>query len=79
MGLLTSSTSLNGSISNVMKLFIALGGVIHRFTKKNLQIATSKQDKLLVWLSKEASHSDPVEFKTDLQTNNMVSGSATTT
>jgi hypothetical protein len=79
MGLLTSSTYLNGSISNVMKLFIALVGVIHRFTKKNLQIATSKQDKLLVWLSKKASQSDPVEFKTDLQTKNMVSASATTT
>jgi hypothetical protein len=42
----------NGSISNVMKLFIASGGVIHRFTKKKLQIATPKQEKLLVWLSK---------------------------
>jgi hypothetical protein len=67
-----------GSISNVMKLFIALGGVIHRFTKKKLQIATSKQDELLVWLSKMASHSDQVEFKTDLQTKNMISASATT-
>jgi hypothetical protein len=46
----------NGSISNEMKLFIALSGVIHRFTKKKLQIATPKQDKLLVWLSKKASH-----------------------
>jgi hypothetical protein len=68
----------NGSISNVMKLFIASDGVMHRFTKKKLQIATSKQDKLLVWLSKQASHSDPVELKTDLQTKNMVSASATT-
>jgi hypothetical protein len=42
----------NGSISNVMKLFIASGGVIHRFTTKKLQIVTPKQDKLLVWLSK---------------------------
>jgi aromatic ring-opening dioxygenase catalytic subunit (LigB family) len=42
----------NGSISNVMKLFIASGGVIHRFTKKKLQTATQKQDKFLVWLSK---------------------------
>jgi hypothetical protein len=33
---------------------------------------------LLVWLSKKASHSDPVELKTDLQTKNMVSASATT-
>jgi hypothetical protein len=56
-----------------MKLFIALGGVIHRFTKKKLQIATPKQDKLLVWLSKKVSHSDPVELKTDLQMKNMVS------
>jgi hypothetical protein len=62
-----------------MKLFIASGGVIHRFTKKKLQIATPKQDKLLVWLSKKASHSDPVELKTDLQTKNMVSASATST
>jgi hypothetical protein len=38
----------NGSISNVMKLLIASGGVIHRFTKKKLQIATPKQDKLLL-------------------------------
>jgi hypothetical protein len=61
-----------------MKLFIALGGVIHRFTKIKLQIATPKQDKLLDWLSKKASHSDPVKLKTDLQTKNMVSASATT-
>jgi hypothetical protein len=66
----------NGSISYVMKLFIASGGVIHRFTKKKLQIATPKQDKLLVWLSKRAFHSAPVELKTDLQTKNMVSASA---
>jgi hypothetical protein len=33
---------------------------------------------LLVWLSKRASHSDPVELETDLQTKNMVSASATT-
>jgi hypothetical protein len=32
----------NGSISNVMKLFIALGDVIHRFATKKLQIATPK-------------------------------------
>jgi hypothetical protein len=32
----------NGSISNVMKLFIALGDVIHRFETKKLQIATPK-------------------------------------
>jgi hypothetical protein len=68
----------NGSISNLMKLFIALSGVIHQFTKKKLQIATPKQDKLLVWLSKKAPHSDPVELQTDLQTKNMVSASATT-
>jgi hypothetical protein len=68
----------NGSISNVMKLFIASSGVIHRFTKQKLQIATPKQDKLLVWLSKKASHSDPVELKMKLQTKNMVSASATT-
>jgi hypothetical protein len=61
-----------------MKLFIASGGVIYRFTKKKLQIATPKQDKLPVWLSKKASHSDPVELNTDLQTKNMVSASATT-
>jgi hypothetical protein len=30
--------------------------VIHRFTKKKLQAATQKQGKLLVWLSKKASH-----------------------
>jgi hypothetical protein len=69
----------NGSISNVMKLFIASGGVMHQFTTKKLQIATPKQDKLLVWLSKRASHSHPVELKTELQTENMVSASATTT
>jgi hypothetical protein len=57
----------NGSISNVMRLFIALGGELHRFATKKLQIATPKQDKLLVWLpKKKASHSDPVELKTDL-------------
>jgi hypothetical protein len=61
-----------------MKLLIALSGGIHRFTKKKLQVATPKQDKLLVWLFKKASHSDPVELKTDLQTKNMVSASATT-
>jgi hypothetical protein len=32
----------NGSISNVMKLFIALGNVIHRFATEKLQIATPK-------------------------------------
>jgi hypothetical protein len=32
----------NGSISNVMKLFIALGGELHRFATKKLQIATPK-------------------------------------
>jgi hypothetical protein len=61
-----------------MKLFIALGGELHRFATKKLQIATPKLDKLLVWLSKRASHSDPVELKMDLQTKNMVSASATT-
>jgi hypothetical protein len=55
----------NGSISYVMKLFIASGGVMHQFTTKKLQIATSKQDKLLVWLSKKASQSDPNELKTE--------------
>jgi hypothetical protein len=45
-----------------MKLFIASGGVTHRFTKKKLQIATPEQDKLRVWLLKKASHSDPVEL-----------------
>jgi hypothetical protein len=33
---------------------------------------------MVVWLSREASHSDPVELKTDLQTKNMVSASAIT-
>jgi hypothetical protein len=62
-----------------MKLSIASGGVIHRFTKeKLLQIAPPKQVKLLVWLSKKASHSDPVELKMDLQRKNMVSASETT-
>jgi hypothetical protein len=32
----------NGSISSVMKLFIALGVMIHRFATKKLQIATPK-------------------------------------
>jgi hypothetical protein len=32
----------NGQISNAMKFFIALGGVIHRFTTKKFQIATPK-------------------------------------
>jgi hypothetical protein len=48
-----------------MKLFIALGGELHRFATKKLQIAIPKYDKLLVWLSKKASQ-------------NMVSASATT-
>jgi hypothetical protein len=61
-----------------MKLFIALDGGLHRFATKKLQIATPKYDKLLIWLSKRASHSDPVEVKTDLQTKNMVYASATT-
>jgi hypothetical protein len=61
-----------------MKHFIASSGVIHRFTKKKLQIATPKQDKWLVWLSRKGSHSDPVELKTDLQTKNMVSANAIT-
>jgi hypothetical protein len=60
-----------------MKLFIALGGVMHRFATKKLQIATPKQDKLLVWFSKKSSRSDPVELKTGLQTKNMVSDCAT--
>jgi hypothetical protein len=77
-GLTDQFNGSNGSISNVMKLFIASGGVKHRFTKKKLQIATPKQDKMLVWLSKKASHSDQVMLKTDLQTKNMVSASATT-
>jgi hypothetical protein len=68
----------NGSISNAMKLFTALGGVQHRFTTKKLQIATPKQDKWLVGLSRKASHSDLVELKTDLQTKNMVSANAIT-
>jgi hypothetical protein len=68
----------NESISNVMKLFIASGGVMHRFTTKKLQIAIPKQYKLKIWLSKKASHSDPIELKMDLQTKNMVSASATT-
>jgi hypothetical protein len=62
-----------------MKLFIALSGEVHQFATKKFQIATPKQDKLLVWLSIRASHSDPVKLKTDLQTKNMVSASATTT
>jgi hypothetical protein len=45
----------NGPISNVMKLFIASAGVMHRFTTKKLQNATAKQDKLQVWLSKKTS------------------------
>jgi hypothetical protein len=61
-----------------MNVCIASGGVIQRFTMKKLQIATPKQDKLLVWLSKKASQSDPIELKTNLQTKNMVSASATT-
>jgi hypothetical protein len=32
----------NESISNVMKLFIALSDMIHRFATKKLQIATPK-------------------------------------
>jgi hypothetical protein len=36
-----------------MKLFIALAGVMYRLTTKKLQIATPKQDRLLVWLSKK--------------------------
>jgi hypothetical protein len=32
----------NGSIPDVMKLFIALGDVIHRFATKKLQIATPR-------------------------------------
>jgi hypothetical protein len=32
----------NGPISNIMKLFIALGGELHRFATKKLQIATPK-------------------------------------
>jgi hypothetical protein len=62
-----------------MKLFIALGGELHQFSTKKLKIATPKQDKLLVWLSKRDSHSeDPVELKTDLKTKNMISASVTT-
>jgi hypothetical protein len=32
----------NGSISNKMKLFIALGGGLHRFATEKLQIVTPK-------------------------------------
>jgi hypothetical protein len=67
-GITDQSNVSNGSISNVIMFFIALGGELHRFATKKLQIATPKQDKLLVWLSKKASHSDPVELKTDLKT-----------
>jgi aromatic ring-opening dioxygenase catalytic subunit (LigB family) len=63
----------NESFSNVMKLFIASGGVMHRLTTKKSQITTQKQDKLLVWLPKKASQSDPVELKMDLQMKNVVS------
>jgi hypothetical protein len=38
---------LNGSISNVMKLFIASGGVMHRFATKKLQIAFGCQKRPL--------------------------------
>jgi hypothetical protein len=69
----------NGSISNVMKLFIASGGELHRFATKKLQFATPKQDKLQIWLSKKGSQSDPIKLKTDLQTKNMVPTSATAT
>jgi hypothetical protein len=41
-----------GTISSVMKLFIAFGDVQHRFTTKRPQIVTPKQVTLLVWLSK---------------------------
>jgi hypothetical protein len=77
-GITDQSNVSNGSISNIMELFKALGGELHQFATKKLQIATPKLDKLLVWLSKRAFHSDPVELKTDLQTKNMVSASATT-
>jgi hypothetical protein len=62
-----------------MKLLIASGGVMHRFKTKKRQIATPKQDNLLGWFSKKASQSDTIELKTDLQTINMVSASATAT
>jgi hypothetical protein len=65
-----------GTTLNVIKLSIASSGVLHRFTTKKLQIVTSIQDKLLVWLSKKVSHSGQVELKTDLQTNIKVSASA---
>jgi hypothetical protein len=32
----------NESISNIMKLFLALGGELHRFATKKLQISTPK-------------------------------------
>jgi hypothetical protein len=53
----------NGSNLNVIKLFIASGGVIHRFAKKKLQTATLKQVKLLVWLKKIASQNGSTNEK----------------
>jgi hypothetical protein len=51
---------------------------MHQLKTKKLQIPTPKQDELLDWLSKTASHSDAVGVKTDLQTKNMVSANVTT-
>jgi hypothetical protein len=72
-GLTDQLNASNGSISNVMKFFIASGGDTPIYKDK-----IPKQNKLLVWLSKKASHSDQVKLKTDLQKKKMFSANATT-
>jgi transposase len=55
-----------GTITNVLKLFRATGGVQCRFTPGRPQVSTPKQDKLLIRLSKKAPDSNAVELKAEL-------------
>jgi hypothetical protein len=57
------------TITNVIKLFRATGGVQCRFTPGRPQVSTPKQDKLLIRLSKTAPDSNAVELKVELPTN----------
>jgi transposase len=67
-----------GTITNIIKLCRATGGVQCRFTPGRPQVLTPKQDKLLIRLSKKAPDSNAVELKAELQTNYQIFASVNT-
>jgi transposase len=67
-----------GTITNVIKLFRATGGVQRQFTLGRPQVSTPKQNKLLIRLSKKAPDSNAVELKAELQTNYQIFASVNT-